>query len=419
MELSEIFDEWNTYSMQKKLLPRDIDLDAIIENSRHKIIAISGIRRSGKSSILTLIAQRIVEKGGKCGYVNVEDSRFGEHINLLDEILEWFGDEGFLILDEVTSASDWEGWLARNHELLKGKLCLIVSSSRSSLATPGKSLRGRTLTYEVFPLSFSEFLRFKNIKIERTTAGKGRVKRAFSEYLKYGGFPEVVLTDNGIDKVKILASYFRDIIGLDIADISGQDFSTIELFGRYVLQSSYFSASKCLNFLKTLGYKIGKEKILELEKYAETSYLFFFLPIFSHKVKNRSQYPRKAYPGDAGFCYGMTGKLDYGRIYEVCVFLELRRNLRGRSLHYWRNVSGSEVDFLVMEGNELAMAIQVCYDAEARDTNERELRDIIDCTEECGTARSLIITGSLRKTVVKKGISIEFIPFTDWVLNDK
>ena len=98
MELSEIFDEWNTYSMQKKLLPRDIDLDAIIENSRHKIIAISGIRRSGKSSILTLIAQRIVEKGGKCGYVNVEDSRFGEHINLLDEILEWFGDEGFLRL---------------------------------------------------------------------------------------------------------------------------------------------------------------------------------------------------------------------------------------------------------------------------------------------------------------------------------
>jgi len=96
-------------------------------------------------------------------------------------------------LDELTSAPDWEGWLARNHELLKGQLRLIVSSSRASLSKPSKPLRGRLLAYELYPLSFKEYLQFSGIEVEHTTAGIGRLERALNDYLVYGGFPEVVL----------------------------------------------------------------------------------------------------------------------------------------------------------------------------------------------------------------------------------
>jgi len=417
MDNEEVFEEWSTYAKRKALLQRDMDLGALVKNSDSKIIAVTGVRRSGKSSILMMLAQKLETEGKKVCYINVEDSRINDEPGLLDEILKWFGDEGFMLLDEVTSAEDWEGWLSRAHELLKGRLHLIVSSSRKSIALPSKPLRGRIITYEVFPLSFIEFLRFSGIAIEHTTAARGRIEKAFEEYLKYGGFPEIALTKNHTDKVKIINSYFKDIVGLDVAEISKQDLSTVEVFGKYVIQTSSFSASKCLNFLKTLGYKIGKEKILELERYSEASYLFFFMPIFSYSIKDKSQYPRKAYSGDTGFYYGTSGRVDFGRLYESAVFLELKRRLKEQdSLCYWKNKSGFEVDFVLRRGTKATWAIQVSYDMEGRKTQDREIRALIQCGKELKPSRSIVITRNMKMTEKTGGISIQFIPIIDWLI---
>ena len=164
MEISQIFEEWNTYALRKVLVQRDVDLEAIERNSQSKIVAITGIRRCGKSSVLMLLAQKLANEGKKVCYVNVEDSRLGAEKDVLDQILKWFGDEGFMLLDEITSANDWSGWLARTHEFLKGKLHLVVGSSRRSLVVPSKPLRGRILSVELFPLSFKEFLTFQKYR---------------------------------------------------------------------------------------------------------------------------------------------------------------------------------------------------------------------------------------------------------------
>ena len=417
MDNEGVFEEWSAYAKRKVLLQRDIDLNAVIKNSSSKIIAVTGIRHSGKSSILMLLAKKLADEGKKVCYVNVEDSRIKDEPELLDEILKWFGDEGFMILDEITSARDWEGWLSRTHELLKGRLHLIVSSSRKTIALPNKSLRGRILTYELFPLSFSEFLRFKSIDQEKTTAGEGRIEKALEEYLKYGGFPEVTLAKDYTDKVKIINSYFKDIVGLDVAEISKQELNTVEVFGRYVLQTSNFSASKCLNFLKTLGYRIGKEKILELERYSEASYLFFFVPIFSYNIKDRLQYPRKAYSGDTGFYYGSSGKVDFGRSYESVVFLELKRRMQQGELCYWKNKLGFETDFILRRGMETVEAIQVVYDLEDKKTEERELRGLIQCNKELKPSSTLVITRNVKKTEKVGKVSIKFVTLADWLLN--
>ena len=321
--MKEIFEEWNVYASKKELKPRNVDFDSIETNSKLKIVAITGVRRSGKTSILILLKQKLEKENKKTAYVNLEDTRIKDKKNVLDEILKWFGDSGYLLLDEITSVNDWEGWLARNHEMLKGKLKLIVSSSRKTLVIPNKPLRGRILAYEIYPLSFKEFLSFKNIEFERTVVGLGKVERAFNEYLVYGGFPEVALLENETEKVRTINSYFKDIIGLDIAEISKENISTVETFGKYVIGTSYFSASKCLNFLKTVGYKIGKQSILALERNSQIGYLFFFIPIFSYNIKDRSQYPRKSYLGDNGFMNAISGKRDFGRLYENLVFLDL------------------------------------------------------------------------------------------------
>lgn len=407
-----VFEEWNIYAKQQKLRPRDIDFSSIIRNTQMKIPAITGIRRSGKTSLLMLLEQLLSKKENKVAYINLEDSRLKNQEKILENIIKWFGDQGYLLLDEITAIKDWEGWLARTHELLKGKLRIIISSSRKSLSQPSKPLRGRIIPYELYPLSFKEYLDFQHIKVQPTTASIGEQEKALKKYQLYGGFPEVALTENKTDKVRILNSYFNDIIALDVSELSHLDITMVETFARYVLQTSYFSASKCLNFFKSLGFKIGKEKLLNLEKYMQSAYLFFFIPIFSYNIKDRAQYPRKAYAGDTGFFYGIQGIEDKGRVFENLVFLQLKRQLSGQQeICYWKNKKGLETDFIIRQGSDIKKIIQVTTDLRLKETMDREVNSIVACAKELNVNEGLIVTESFEKTQTIDNVKILFKPF--------
>jgi len=416
--MEAFFDEWNAYATKKALKSRDIALDRMESDAGLKIVGLTGIRRSGKSSLLMLLLQKLIHESKKAAYVNLEDSRIKDSKTILDDIIKWFGDDGYLLLDEITGAHDWEGWLARNHELLKDRLKLIVSSSLKKLAVPVKPLRGRMLIQELYPLSFREFLQFRRIKLERTTAGIGRIERALDEYLVYGGFPEVVLANDKTDKIRLLGSYFNDIIALDVSELSGEDTTTVSTFGKYIIEATYFSASKCLNFFKALGHKIGKQTILNLEKYSEDGYLFFFVPIFSYTAKDKLQYPRKAYLGDTGFLYAISGRKDKGRVFENAVFLEMKRRLQPQQeINYWKNKEGAEVDFIVREGLRTTEIINVVYDLSDEKTKRREIKGLVACAKECNLKDSLLITRNIEGTEVIDGVKISYIPLWRWLLN--
>ena len=414
--METVFEEWDAYAQKKSLQMRDFPFRQLLSNVRLKIIAITGMRRSGKTSILLLLHQKLSQQQEKSSYINLEDSRIKNDPQVLDTLLKWFGEQGYLLLDEITSVKDWEGWIARNHEMLKGRLKLILSSSRRGLAIPHKPLRGRILTYEVYPLSFREFLQFRKISWEKTTVGLGKIEKALEEYLVYGGVSEGVLMSEKTEKINLLNSYFKDILGLDVAEIAKEKVSTVDLFGRYLAESSYFSASKCLNFFKSQGYKIAKQSLLELEKYSQESYLFFFVPFFSYTMKSRSQYPRKSYCGDSGFLYAITGRKDWGRLYENAVFLELRRrNGPAVEINYWKNNAGQETDFVLREGLKTKEIIQVAYDLHEGNT-KREIFSLVECARALKAKKSSVITKNIEKKEIEGGIHIEFIPLWKWLL---
>ncbi len=417
MEIESVFEEWNTYAGNRELIERNIDLENIKSNSKLKIISISGVRRSGKTSILIILHNLLKKQNEKVAYINLEDSRIKNDKEVLDKIIKWFGDSGYLLLDEISSVNDWESWLSRNHEMLKGKLKIIVSSSRSNLIFPTKYLRGRILSNELYPLSFKEFLDFKKFKIEKTTAGIGKIEKQLLEYLIYGGFPETVLIEGNLEKIRLIDSYFKDIISLDVAEIAKENLSTVELFGRYVIESTYFSASKCLNFFKSAGYKIAKQKLLNIEKSSEEGYLFFFIPIYSKTIKDRSQYPRKAYLGDTGFMFAISGKKDFGKLYENAVFLELKRRLANNAeINYWKSKQGSEVDFVIREGLKVNEIIQACYDITDEKTKSREIKGIVSCSKELKVKKGLILTKDFEDEKTIDGVKIKYIPLWKWLL---
>ncbi len=418
--MENIFNEWDIYATKKALRNREVGFEDIEKNSKLKIIAITGIRRLGKTSILILLRQKLEKENKKSRYVNLEDSRIKTDPGVLDNLIKWFGDEGYLLLDEITSVKDWEGWLSRTHEMLKGKLNLIVSSSRKNLVIPNKPLRGRILAYEFYPLSFKEFLSFNGLDLEKTTAGIGKIEKQLLNYLVYGGFPEIALTDNELDKIRILSSYFKDIIGLDIAEVSKEEISIVETFSKYVIESTHFSASKCLNFMKTLGFKTSKQSILNLERYSQLSYLLFFVPIFSYKIKDRTQYPRKCYAGDTGLINAVSGKKDLGKLYENAIYLELKMKIKeNQEINYWKNIKQEEVDFVIREGLKIKEIIQVSYDIGEEKTKNRELKSLISCAKEFKLNEGIVINKDLEKEEKIDGIKIKFVPLWKWLLEEK
>jgi len=415
MEPSKVFAEWTVYASESRFRARKTLLPLTL--AERKLIALSGVRRAGKSSLLMHSFQKAESKKA---YVNLEDSRLAP--DALDKLLEWFGDEGTLFLDEISSIEGWEGWLARVHEMAKGRLKIICSSSRASFIKPAKPLRGRMANVELFPLSFAEFLEFKGITPVHTVAGRGALERMLEEYLIHGGFPEVVLTQNNIEKLTITQEYFSDIVALDVAEASSQNVELAELFGAALLKYPYFSASKFVNTLKSAGYGVAKSSLLSLERCMEEAYLFFFVPIFSFNIADRLQYSRKVYPVDTGFLHAVTGIEDKGRFYETAVFLKLRREKSIDPLieiNYWKSKEGHEVDFVIRKGMEAKQLIQVVYEL-GEENKSREIRAILKAAKEFGLGKEkdqlIVVTKNHEGTEVVDGCSIHFVMLRDWLL---
>ena len=403
-----IFDEWTEYALRTSLRPRR-GWENLLEFSASKPVFLTGIRRSGKSSLMMLLAQKA---GGRVGYVNLEDHRLPDEPSTLDSVLSWHGDKGFLFLDEISSVKDWAGWLARVHEQTKGKLFLIVSSSVFSF--PPKSLRGRLLRFELFPLSFEEFLEFKGYRREaKTVAERGRMFQWFYEYLVWGGFPEVVLAEEDFHRLMILSSYFSDIIALDVAEKNEEDIGLVKAVARYLMETKEFSASKTRNFLKTIGWKCGKERLLSLEDSLSRAYLFFFLEIFSGKIKDKLQYPRKVYPGDTGFFKAITNKEERGRLYKTAVFLAIRRNLSPlQEINYWKSQRNGEIDFVVRRGKNVEEIIQV---TSGEDIKPREYKAALEAAESLGI-KEITFIGDVEGEEKKGGVKFRFRNIVDWLL---
>lgn len=414
--IDDIINEWGKAALSRPLKNREFDIDAAITESKNRVVSITGIRRAGKSSILMLLYRRLKSLEKNVVYVNLEDNRL-QFPNVLDIILKQTPDAEWLLLDEITTAAGWENWVHRINEMKS--VHLITTSSLNKLSRfPPKALRGRISYFELFPLSFLEFIEFKNIKTPETTREIGKIERALEEFLVYGGFPEVVLSEN---KVRILQDYMNSIISLDVAALSTIPLRTVSDFSAQLVETTFFSATKMEKVMKSIGHKISKNTLLELEQLFENAYLVFFVPVFSTKLKDESIYPRKVYMGDTGFFYAARGKKNFGRLYENAVFLQLRRKLSPlEQISYYRSPNNYEVDFVIRQGTKVKKLIQVVYDLEDNETKKRELRSLVEAAKEFGLNgrknELLVITKDNEGEEKIEGIKITYKKLWKWLL---
>ncbi|OGI18381.1 MAG: ATPase [Candidatus Moranbacteria bacterium RIFCSPLOWO2_02_FULL_48_19] len=431
-ELIGILEDWNFWKKDLKVgLNRSSYLN-ILEGRlpSEQIKVIIGARRSGKSYIMRQLAKWLIEKKGvnknNILIINFEDPRFtGLDTKLLqqalDVYLETYKPEGeiYVFLDEVQEIPRWEKWVRTMQEL--GKANIIVSGSNSKLLSSELAtvLTGRHLDMTVMPLSFAEFLKFKNLEItnELECIRNEIVLKSFlKEFLEFGSFPLVVL---GQDKESILLSYFDDVVNKDlIKRYKIRKTEEIKSLVKFYLSNvsspvTFTSVGKFLN--------ISTVSAERFSAYLETSYVVFFLKRFSFKVKQQEKSPRKVYAVDTGLAnvVGFRFSDNFGKLAENMVFLELKRRSNfdpSMEIYYWKSLAQEEVNFVVKRNTNVTELIQVCWDIQDINTKKRETKVLLKAMYEFKLDSGLIITEDFEGEDNFGGKKIRYVILKKWLL---
>lgn len=404
-----------------RVISRDIDIPL----DSGKIISLIGVRRSGKSNILFSLMHRLRQTmpTDTVVYINLEDDRLfpltpHDLGGFLDSYYELFPHNRdkrvYFFFDEIQNAPEWERFIRRLHDTENCSVFVTGSSAKLLSREIATSLRGRTIPFEVFPLSFSEYLRFRDIKPGHSSRSVSLIKNAFAEYCRTGGFPETV----GVDKLRanqILHEYLQMIMYRDVAERHsvGNLFLLKSLIKHcFTNISNPLSLSKLYNDFRSQGIQLSRNTLFDYISYLEDAYALFLVPVNSQSQREVMRNPRKLYAIDHGLkaVVDLATGADIGRIYENIVFLQLRR--KSQNICYGRQKQ--EIDFVLPEG-ESPRLINVAYDISDMDTRNRELNGLIEGMQGLGVQEALLLTADVEETVATETGKISIMPLWKWL----
>ncbi|MFH1416312.1 MAG: ATP-binding protein [Elusimicrobiota bacterium] len=387
-----------------------------------KVILLYGVRRSGKTYILYDLFRENLKNSL---YIDFEDDRICEFkLKDFDDLKEAFYElypdlldkEKYFFLDEIQNVEGWEKICRRAVEKENIKVFVAGSSSKFSPEDIHTSLRGREWSIEITPFSFKEYLDIINIPVnnEYLFGPKNTItKNLFQKYMKWGGFPEIVLSDDEFQKNKLLREYFRALFFRDL--VERYDMANISLIG--ALADKLFSSFACRMSLNAFykqykdKFPFSKDSLYEYYRNFISSMLIYEVKIFSESTYKRHRNPSKIYLPDTGLARRATSE-DSGRLLENMVFLKLRKE--NDEVFYFSN--DSECDFVTKKDNKFS-AVQVCYYMD--ETNrDREIHGLAECCRHLNLKKGKILTNDQEDNIKEKGIDIRMQPVWKWLLEE-
>ncbi|MGB9895434.1 MAG: ATP-binding protein [Thermoproteota archaeon] len=431
----EILVDWNYWGNYKKNFIRRDDYFKKINNldGGNEVIVIKGVRRSGKSSIAYFFIKDLIDSGldeKKTLFINFEDPRLPAVISLdeVNRIFETYlknvdSNPKYVILDEVQYVEAWEKFARFLPEARDVKVIVTGSSSKLMSEEYSTVLTGRHVDIEVFPLSFDEFLKFKNFEIkEKIDMIKERIKiKGFlDEYIEWGGFPEVVLSEGSERKTELLKSYFYDILLKDIVKrYKIKKVVELERLAKFYI--SNISTIQSFHKLKNL-LNLSLDTVERFSRYMYTARLFLFLDNFSYSLKEQIRSKKKVYTIDLGFykLHGFKVSENIGRIIENVVMLHLMRRAEFNPIMktFYLKINDYEVDFVIKEGPEVKQLIQVTYVSSRDELNKREIKSLVKASELLNCENLTVITWEYEDKIEAEGKVIKCLPLWKWLLED-
>lgn len=437
-ELRIILSDWNFWDREVPSdftgHPRDLTEKIRAIATGREVVAIIGVRRCGKTTILFQLMQALDKDGvdrRDILYVNLEDHRFALHLDiaLLDSIVSFYKEEvnpagpRYIFLDEAQEIPGWERWVRSFYDRNPSIRIFVTGSSSSMMATDLSTLlTGRNLTFLARPFSFMEHLSFFGIEItpspDPIEAYKKNLKKRdvlsfqLREYMESGGFPEPLKSEDRLRRNILLQQYFDNILAKDIVQRHKLRNSRLLKDLALVLMSDISNLISFGRAARALGTSASSVRSLldhiEESKLITTSRFFSFSARESVSV----QKPRKVYVVDTGLRNAVIARHspDFGRTAENLVHNHLV--YLGQHPTYWRDEV--EVDFVL--GRSKPVPINVCF---AEEIPEREVRGLKKFNERFGNDMSWIITKSAFGKKKYSDLESTLCPLWAFLLSDE
>lgn len=384
-----------------------------------------GVRRCGKSTLLS----QIIEEKLKLGiekesilYLNFFDDRLTEiRNNQLNLVLEAYfslfprkkEEKVYCFFDELQECTGWEPFIDRILRTENIEVYITGSSAKLLSKEIATQMRGRSLTWELFPFSFKEFLDYHDVRFNKLSSeNKYRIKNLFEKYISTGGFPEVFPAEDHI-RIMIHQEYYKAIVHRDIIE----RFDAIH--PKAVMQAAYhlinsvstlYSVNRITEYLKSLGYKLSKDFVSSCIEWFEDAYFLFSVKIHDKSVVKQNSNTKKIYCVDHGLITSVWPGIseNKGRLLENMVFCHIRR--KSQRIFYYRTKQGNEVDFIWYNDRGKKELIQVCWDMTDEKTRKREIKSLKLAMLETGLNEGTIVTYAQEDLIKEDNLSIDVVP---------
>lgn len=366
-----------------------------------------GIRRSGKTYFLFQTMRELISQDisiDRLLYLNFEDDRLlpidqkkmGEMVDALyTQQPELHNHRCFLFLDEVQNVEGWPLVVRRLLDTKNIEVYITGSSAKLLSKEIATSLRGRSLSIEIQPYNFQEYLNTKAISLPSKPFGKkvlDQYRAHLLDFFQSGGFPGIQGLSTH-ERLETLQNYVEVVVFRDI--VERHKVSNIKLLKYFVSillknVSARFSVNKLYKDMTSQGYKAAKDTLYNYLAYLEDAFLIYTVPIFTESLRILETTPKKIYAVDNGLINANTFNLslNFGKLLENQVYLDLRR--QKKEIFYYNTSEGYEVDFITRDQKGLYEIIQVVWDQSDPLTFEREERALKSAEKELGMKGRII-----------------------------
>ena len=426
MQLRSIFQ--SVIALHQEELPLRLkDRKQHLPINKDCIVTVTGIRRCGKSSLLSLTVNRLLQSGVRPEqilYIGFDDERFVSMQTAdFDEILQAYREmyptqplkDVYMFFDEIQLIEGWELFVLRVFKNYCKHIYITGSTAKMLSGEMASALRGWPDEYREYPLSFDEYLDFKDVKANRFTEdGAAVLASELKQYCPEGGCPQVVLAAGATDHRKTLQSddntmLFRDMI--EHYGISASP-SVVRYFLKRVMNNitKPTSVNNIYNELKSQGMRVSKDSLYQWLDYACNIFLLRKVPKYTQSIVKQNLSPAKYYIAD----FAMRNAIllpqsdDEGKALENIVYMTLERDLGEEDQVFYFNET-VECDFVVVKADHVEQLIQVCWQLDDNNLS-REVEGLVAASSYTGCKNCTIVTYNQQRTIDHDGLSIDVVP---------
>lgn len=412
-QVISIIYEWQNSILQIGGVFREYENELLSVIGSKPIKIVTGFRRSGKSFLLQRVLKSLVNskkiKLENILYLNFEDFRLTsinspeKLANVFNTFTELIAGEGNVIiaLDEIQNINNWDKFVRTLYEKKsanKKNIEIILTGSNSELLSSelGSNLAGRFIEFFILPFSFKEYLQYLNIEAkskQQYYRNHEKIKKLFYDYVKYGGLPEHLSITNEKAKYSYLEGVLNKVVLDDVIKrFSIKNTGLLEKVLHYQMSciGNIVSYSRIKNYIHDLGYNVKQDTIVTYIQSFIKSFALYEVGKFDWKARRVFSGSKKYYSIDTGIATlykGLTSNLS--KLLENIIFLHLRRNNKGKNIHYVGNIQ--EIDFIVESDKGGFTKYQICQKL-TRENKQRELSAFLNLDKYLMKGKNFILT---------------------------